>query len=145
MRVEEKFENEMLNIEMQVVSVANKNPQLTDFQVEKVYNAFVRKYKALLNGRDAKEVSLASPASDLYTLIEGFCDFFTGDSEFWGEGDFLLDINAKKLSHQNMLDIFKRFRKSLRTRTKRGGSKGYIYYISQFLPCLLIMKITRIP
>ena len=35
-----------------------------------------------------------------------------------------------------MVAIFKRLRKSLRTWTKRGGSKGYIYYIAQFLPGL---------
>ena len=79
MRIEEKFENQMLNIEMQVVTVANADSRLSDFQVEKVYNAFVRKYKALLMGREAKEVSLPSPAGDLYELIEVVCNLFTED------------------------------------------------------------------
>ncbi len=134
MRIEEKFENQMLNIEMQVVTVANADSRLSDFQVEKVYNAFVRKYKALLMGREAKEVSLPSPAGDLYELIEVVCNLFTEDDDLFEKNDFLQDINFERLSYQDMLDIFKRLRKSLRTWTKRGGSQGYIYYISQFVP-----------
>ena len=133
MRIEEKYENVMLNIEMQVVSVANKEPTLTDWQVEKVYNALLSRYKALMNGRQAKEVSFNSPANDLYLLIEGFCDFFVGDRESWGKGDYLIEIETEKVSYQNMVAIFKRLRKSVKTWTKRGGSKGYVYYISQFI------------
>lgn len=134
MRIEEEFENVMLNIEIQVVSVANDVPTLSDWDVDKVYNALLSRYKALSRGREVKEVSFGSPEKDLYLLIKGACDFFTGDSEKWGEGHFIIEVDAEKVSYQNMVAIFKRLRKSVKTWTKRGGSKGYIYYISQFLP-----------
>ncbi len=134
MRIEEEFENVMLNIEIQVVSISNKAPNLSDFGVDKVYNAFLSRYKALLRGREAKAVSFDSPENDLYLLIKGMCDFFTGDSETWGDGDFLIELEAEKVSYEKMVAIFKRLRKSVKMWTKRGGSKGYIYYISQFIP-----------
>ena len=134
MRVEEEFENVMLNIEMQIISVSNQDSKLTDWQVDKVFSAFLSKYKALSNGREVKEVTFNSPEKDLYLLIEGACDFFTGDSEEWGDGHFIIELDAEKVSYENMVAIFKRLRKSLNTWTKRGGSQGYIYYISQFIP-----------
>ncbi len=81
MRIEEEFENVMINIEIQTVSVTGKNPEMIDANVDKVYNAFLSKYKALSRGREARKVSFASPEKDLYLLIEKFCDFFVGDSE----------------------------------------------------------------
>ena len=134
MRVEEEFENLMLNIDIQVVSISSKMPELSDFGVDKVFNAFLSKYKALWKGREPKEVSFGSPENELYLLIKDMCDFFTGDSETWGEGEYLIELDTEKVSYETMIAVFKRFRKSVKTWTKRGGSKGYIYYISQFLP-----------
>lgn len=134
MLIEEEFENLMLNIEIQVVSISGQHPNLHDASVDRVYNAFLSRYKALSKGKEARKPSLKSVEEELYLLIEGICDFFTGDSEYFGEGKFLVELDAEKASYENMVAIFKRLRKSLRTWTKRGGSKGYIYYITQFLP-----------
>jgi|APSaa5957512622_1039677.scaffolds.fasta_scaffold65119_2 hypothetical protein len=136
MRIEEKFENVMLNIEMQVVSISDEAPNLHDASVDRVYNALLSKYKALLREREPREISLKAAEEKLYSLIAGACDFFTGDSEEYGEGHFLIELNAPKVSYENMVAILKHLRKSLRTWTKRGGSKGYIYYITQFMPGL---------
>ena len=44
-RVEEEFQNIMLNIEIQTVSVADKNPKMINANVDKIYNALLSKYK----------------------------------------------------------------------------------------------------
>ncbi len=133
MRVEEEFENVMINIEIQVITVSNEYPELSDAGVERVYNALLSKYKAIGRGKEPKEPSFRSEAEqELFALIDTVSDLFTGvDKE-----SELADVfeGQDEVSAENMAAIFKRLRKSLRTWTKQGGSKGYIYYIAQFLP-----------
>ena len=134
MRIEEEFENVMMNIEMQVVGITTKNPKMTDWDVEKVYNALLRKYKAVSQGRGVKEVSFDSPVMDLYLQTEGICDWFVGDANFQDEDGTDVDLGLEKVAYEDMIACLKRLRKSLKTWTKEGGRKGYINYISQFVP-----------
>ena len=134
MRVEEEFENVMMNIEMQVVDIARQNPKMTDWDVEKVYNALLKKYRAILKGRDVKEVSLGAPSDDLYFQVESVCDWLTGDAGFQNKDGDDVELGLEKVSHEDMVACLKRLRKSLKMWTKEGGRAGYINYISEFIP-----------
>lgn len=133
MLVEEEFENVMMNIEIQVVTVSNGYPELSDMGVDRVYNALLSKYKALLRGNEPKEPSFRSEAEEeLFEVLDVISDLFAGVERETALADIF--EGQDEVSFENFVRIFKRLRKSVRTWTKRGGSKGYIYYIAQFLP-----------
>ena len=134
MRVDQEFRNVLLNIEVQVIDIAHDNPEIADYQVEKVYSALLSKYKALARGKEAKDINFKNPTDLLYDQVNGVCGFFVGDIEPENEDGEVIDIPMEKISYQDMIACLKYLRKSVKLWNKEGGQKGYLNYVEEFVP-----------
>ncbi len=134
MRVDEEFRNVLMNIEIQVIDIANDNPEIADYQVEKVYSALLSKYKALNRGKEAKEVNFKEPTDTLYTQVGAICSFFVGDIKPKDEDGEPINIPLDTISYEDMIACLKSLRKSVKLWNKEGGQKGYLNYVKEFVP-----------
>ncbi len=134
MRVDEEFRNVLMNIEIQVIDIANDNPEIADYQVEKVYSALLSKYKALNRGKEAKEVNFKEPTDTLYTQVGAICGFFVGDIKPENEDGEPINIPLDTISYEDMIACLKSLRKSVKLWNKEGGQKGYLNYVKEFVP-----------
>jgi hypothetical protein len=130
MRIEEEHLDVLQNIETVIVSIYRKHPEMTDYDVDKVYAILISNYR---NGVTDKPLS--KPAGNLsilvYEQIVTICNWRLGRSS-------ILDKKGKPLFMPELLTTetiilcFKRLRKSVETWSKQGGRQGYLSYISHF-------------
>ncbi len=130
MRIEEEHLDVLQNIETVIVIIYRKHPEMTDYDVDKVYAVLISNYR---NGITDK--LLIMPAGNLsilvYEQIVTICNWRLGRSS-------ILDKKGKPLFMPELLTTetiilcLKRLRKSVETWSKQGGRQGYLTYISQF-------------
>jgi len=130
------FEDEYLdvlqNIEFAIVQVAHRHPELTDYEVEKALYALMRMYKRPDQERESR-LQAGSLAEEVYKTVKGMCDWRLGSSLQIPEG---LPANLPDVTPLTIDEIqacLKRIRKSLQTWNKRGGRRGYLEFIDQFV------------
>ena len=140
MRVEEEFEDVLMNMEMQIISVAEENDGLTDFDVEKAIEALLRKYKTLARGKEPRDFSLKPLSQQIFDRVDKICIWRTSNSTVeiptkkkkWWQKRKKAVLDIKVLSYDEIVACLKRIRKSIRLWNKEGGRTGYLDYIQQF-------------
>lgn len=136
------------SIEMNVVAYYREHPELTDYNVEKVYNGLQRSYEKEIQDRKAPKLRFNEMEQDLFNKIENISRFFVGevdlqqvrdqDSEDSEHEDEASDEDEPGLiepvSKEVIVKALKRLRGSIKTWTgKVRGQRGYLDYISQFM------------
>jgi hypothetical protein len=128
---EDKYLDVLQNIEFAIVQVAHRHPELTDYDVEKALNALIQVYKK--PGREQEPgFGQNQLAQEVYVSVKAMCDWRLGVNTEQPQG-------LPKLPDMAPLDVgeiqacLKRIRKSLQTWNKRGGRRGYLDFIDQFV------------
>jgi hypothetical protein len=129
MAVEDEHFEVLATLESAVFRFFQENPQLTDYEVDKVYGALVQKYRGEAIGKTVAPArgELAGP---LYERVKAVCEWQLGRADLQGK-DKLASTDA--ISVEVLIDCLKRLRKSVDLWTTEGGSQGYLMYISQFM------------
>jgi hypothetical protein len=129
MKTEDEFPDVLQNIEHAVVQFYRANPELTDHVVLRVYEALGQTYEAERSGRTPRGWNPAEMDAALCGEVKAVCEWRLGrnpDGPDLDDGD-LVDAEA-------MARCFKRLAKSVRLWTSNAGRRGYLAYVSRFIP-----------
>ncbi len=132
--VEEEYLDVLQNIEGAIVAVYRQNPELTDYDVDKVTSTLIRLYGSEGQGKAFHLPAFSAAASPLFEAVKITCDVWLGRAALKSQKnrqDFKI---PRSLTTQEIIACLKRIRKSLELWTKEGGRQGYLNYVSQFIP-----------
>ena len=127
MNVEEKFMDVLQNIESEVVRMWRKNPSMTDYAVTRVYEEAIAYYSAVAHAQPPKPSRLSGLELQLFQSVQG-----AADRRLAG---FTLDDGTKiePIAASDLVDCFKRLRKSVDRWTRTGGRQGYLSFVVQYV------------
>lgn len=128
MSVEEEHLDILQNIESSVTSVYREHPQLTDFDVERVYDALIREYSRPEGSESAPPEFPTEERAALYAQAKIVCDFRLGDPD----SPLQLPTGLEPVSREVIVACLKRLRRSVNKWTKRGGRRGYLDFIQDY-------------
>jgi hypothetical protein len=127
MSVEEEFLDVLQNIEAEVVRAWRQNPSMADYAVTRVYEESLAYYTAVAQAQSPKPTRLSGLDLRLFQCVQQAADRrLTG---------FTLEDGKKieAIGANNLVDCFKRLRKSVDRWNRTGGRQGYLSYVAQFV------------
>jgi hypothetical protein len=127
MSVEEEFVDVLQNIEAEVLRIWRKHPSMADYAVTRVYEEAVAYYSAVAQAQAPKPTRLTGLDLQLFQAVQG-----AADRRLAG---LTLDDGTRiePIAPSNLVDCFKRLRKSVDRWTRTGGRQGYLSLIAQFV------------
>jgi hypothetical protein len=129
MRVEEKYADVLQNIESAIVTVFAGNPKLSDRDVLAAVKSLTRGYVREKSGRVVVSPGPPGRARAVYEQ----CVWRLGRQPL-NEGEPQEeDPRPGEITVSEILLCLKRLRKSIRLWHSRGGPRGYLEYVRQFL------------
>jgi hypothetical protein len=131
MRIEEERMDVMQNLEFAVVQTYRRHPQMTDYAVERTYDALVAAYSAEISGRSPSLAYEEGAEGELLRQVNLICEILLGRAEQSAEGSIVLGRDT--LDVPTLVLCLKRLVKSVKKWTKRNGRQGYLNFISQFI------------
>lgn len=131
--MQEEFLDVLQNIEQAIVSVYRDHRDLTDFQVDSALEALSRTYqREKITGAPVLPKNNLSLA--VYESMKMMCDWRLGRENMVDEEGAPMQTGMYVLTIDEILACLKKLRKSVSFWNKGGGTRGYLEYISQFLP-----------
>lgn len=126
----ERFFDVLQNIEFAIHAVYQREPTLTDYEVDRALEAAIRRYKDEVRGRTPRDRRLTGLVQEVYDAVVEISEFRLGRR--------VLDEDAPPmpegaLSPADLLACLQRIHKSVGFWTKQGGRQGYLTYIGEFL------------
>lgn len=119
MRVEEKFQDTLEDIETAIVTLYRKNRDMTGHNVLRALEAAVQRYRAIVRGHVIKPTTLEGIDLALFEAIRVAC-------EGWQQP-------AGPLTAQDLLDCLRRLVGSVEFWGKQGGRQGYLEHVNKFI------------
>jgi hypothetical protein len=131
--IEDDYLDVLHNIETAIISVYRDQPGLVDAEADKALNTVLLEYQAELRGRSATPTIPGGLAELVYGSVKEICDWRLGREVLeTAKGDLRLDVPP--LTLDEIILCLKRIRKSIRMWTKQGGQRGYLNFVSEYLP-----------
>ena len=127
MNLEEEYMDIFQNIEAAIVQIYHKDPDLADFDVEMAVGNLMDRYKSEQRGRAPRPMPLNELSQEVYAAAETMCEWRLGR----GDGD--LPAAPDPVPLEIMTAILKRLLKSINTWNQRGGRRGYLTFIQEFV------------
>jgi hypothetical protein len=135
---QETFENHeetLKEIEIAVITLYRRQPELSDWNVDLVYQALQRLYKAEVDQRPAAAAKLSEIERELYDSLKSVCDSWMADRPAVKKSAWKKPaLPDPPKTHQDILSCLKALRSSLKLWNKNFGRVGYLEYINQFIP-----------
>ena len=131
MRIEEQHQDVLQNIEFAVANLYRRNPDMTDYAVLRTYEALVQAYSAEVTGRTPKPIEPSGVEAELFRDVRLMCEWRLGRGNMPGRQDVAADIEAIDMA--TLILCLKRLVKSVQKWNKRGGRKGYLDFMTQFV------------
>lgn len=127
-----EYEDVLKNIESVVLRHFSQQPELTDAQVDRVYELLIRAYKAQVRGGAVTLPlhQLGGTEGELYRRVVAVCEFHLG------KGDAPWPTAKRKPATRTPDEIvacLKHLRKSVQFWTKESGRQGYLNYIKPYV------------
>lgn len=133
MKVEDEYTDVLQNIEFGIVRIYREHPGLSDGDVMRTLEALIDSYVAEKIGREPRKRPYSDLERILYDSVRAMCEWRLGRSSL---GDAAPDGNALSPERKTVDEILlclKRILKSVNKWNKRGGSQGYLQFVSQFV------------
>jgi hypothetical protein len=128
----EQHQDVLQNIESAILGVYREKRELADYQVDSALEALGRTYAGEARGK-APVLPKNPLALEVYQAMKSMCDWRMGRENVVDEEGQPMSADGAQ-SVDEILVCLKRLRKSVETWSKKGGSQGYLHYISQFIP-----------
>jgi len=132
MRIEEERLDVMQNLEYAVTQTFQRHPEMTDYAVERTYEALVQAYSAELSGRSPKPVDAEGAEAELLQQVKQRCEWCLGRTEL-PLGSAGGHLKCAPLDVPTLVLCLKRLVKSVKKWTKRNGRQGYLNFMTQFI------------
>lgn len=128
----EQHEDVLQNIEVVVTMFYRQHPELSDHNVNKIYEGLERTYKATSAGKTPLTLRFTPLEQSLFDAVKAVCEWRMGQGEdpnlkVGGAGLDPIDISV-------IIACLKRLQKSIRLWTTEFGMRGYLNYVEQFIP-----------
>jgi len=126
----EKNLDVLQNIEFGIIEVYRADSSLLDVDAKDAIDALVRHYHAEEEQRTPPTMSAGQRAQRVFLSVQRICEWRLGRSPAPGE-------TAETESGMPVSDLVKSLReiqKSIPRWSRQGGRKGYLDFVSQYLP-----------
>jgi hypothetical protein len=134
---EEKYLDVLQNLELNIVGVARQHAEMSDWDALNAVEALIKTYRAEAAGREASPSKLSPLAEETYEILESMCRWLSGRGSFVNDDDGEpIKVPIEPITAEEILACLKRIRRSIPKWTKRGGRRGYLTFIDQFLPTM---------
>jgi len=122
----QKYQDVLQNIEFTIVRYYRQNPELVDYNVDRVLENLMRLYTAETKGRIFKMPTFAALEQSLLDGLKDICDTRLGRTGTLPQG-------VPLRTAEEIAACLKRIRRSIQLWTKEFGRRGYLDYVSQFI------------
>lgn len=123
-KFEDQYFDQLRAIEQAINQSFQQNPDLVDFQVDKVLEALVREYTAEVNVKRAPKLRLKPEEMRLYEEVKVMCNLHLGR-------DPQVQIGEDAITTEEMIDCLKRIRRSV-SQMGGKGRQSYLEFIDNF-------------
>ena len=130
MKVEDEHLDVLQNIEFAIISVYRERHEVRDSIVSSALDALVTHYKAESRGHTPREVKLPELEALIFARVQEMCELRLGRG---GLGLTPTDGPTEKKTVDEILACLKRIQKSVERWNKRGGQRGYLTFVDQFI------------
>jgi hypothetical protein len=127
MNVTTDAEGVLKTIETAVVNVTRDKPTMTNYAALRAYEAAIKHYHAIARQQQSKPANLTGTDALLYEAVRTACEARLGRP-------ISAESNAPALSHEDLVACLRRLKKSVEFWTEQGGRRGYLDFLTQFVP-----------
>ena len=129
-RFGEKNLDVLQNIEFGIIEVYRADPSLLDADAKDAMDALVRHYHAEEDQHTPPRVNLGERAQRVFLSVQKMSEWRLGRSSFPdGGGEMVAGISVSEL-----VKSLRQIQKSIPRWSRQGGRKGYLDFVSQYLP-----------
>lgn len=126
----EKNLDVLQNIEFAIIEVYRADPSLLDLDAKDAIDALVRHYHAQEEGRTPPALKLGDRAHRVFRSVQPICEWRLGNSPLPGE----TDVTEPGIHVSELVKSLREIQKSIPRWSRQGGRKGYLEFVSQYLP-----------
>lgn len=130
---EDRYMDVLQNIESAIVGTYRQHPELSDRNVKDVLDVLIRSYQIEARGHSLPALRFSSATKELYENVRSICNWRLGKESLTDEGGQPLELEISPQTIAGIIACLKRIRLSLKTH-KSGGRRGYLDFVSQFVP-----------
>jgi hypothetical protein len=116
--IEDEHADVLLNIELPVIALYQKHPDLLDLHVDEGLGALMSRYKAEEQRKEVLPPRVKGPALLVFEAVLVNTELMLRRSEL-----------LEPVELATLLSCLARIRKSVRFWTKQGGSRGYLNFV----------------
>lgn len=131
MTFEEKYLEQLYNLELAIMAEYKMNNQLTDYDVSFALEALIEFYKAEAGNRISRKFNLSESSEKVLIFMETAGDLLIGKTHLNNEEG---KISDKLISIEELIDCLKKIKKSVERWTKIGGRQGYLEFVRRHMP-----------
>jgi hypothetical protein len=132
---ERRYEDVLQNIEFGIIHIFRAHSEMTDWEALSAIEALVSAYGASARGHELTRPALDPLTQMVYDFVASLCEWRLGRNQsFLGADGKPVDIAPEPITLDELLACLKRVRKSIKKWNRRGGQRGYLNFVSQFLP-----------
>lgn len=126
----EKNLDVLQSIEFGIVEVYRADPSLLDIDAKDAIDALVRYYHAEDAQRTPPVTTARGRAERVFRSVQAMCEWRLGRSAFPGE----TAMPESGMPVSELVKCLREIQKSIRRWSRQGGRKGYLDFVSQYLP-----------
>lgn len=130
MPIHEDYDDVLQNLEMSVISLYRRNPEMTDYVALRAYEAAYEFYRAEQRGHAAKPHGLTGLDAATCEAVCAICEFRLGRDP----GPDPKGPAVEPISAEEMVACLRRLMRSVKLHTERAGRQGYLNFVAHFLP-----------
>ncbi len=129
---EEEYLDVLQNIEAIIVRIYHDNKELSDYDVDKALKTLIQSYRAEQQHQIFSKPQFSPLPEQVYEGVQQICEWRLGrvDIEFTEDPSF---DKPEAITVEEIIACLKRIHKSVEKWNKRGGMRGYLQYIEQFI------------
>ncbi len=134
MHFEKRYEDVLQNLESGIMITYREEPEMTDYDVMAALEALRRHYIREARQQEAATFSLPERAQKIFAAVHSMCELRLGRGDLFDEDGNPLELGARTVSVNEIIDCLKRLEHSVQRWNKSGGRKGYLNFVEEFFP-----------